>query len=302
MPAFSFNLNDFVFVWWALLYEALPFVIIGSVVSGLVERCLSRETVVRLMPKNRLLGILTGGVLGLAFPMCECGIVPVVRRLMLKGVPVSCGIAYMLAAPIVNPLVIASTMFAFYKRGAVVVTALRVGLGFAIAVVAAAAVWRILGERNVLLAGDAPEHDHHFTGSVLGDALRIAGEDFMTFAVQLVLGSGVAALINSGFSRSAIEPIAESPYAAAPGMMGLAVLLNLCSEADAFVAASFRAFPLPAKMAFLVYGPMVDLKLLVMFTTVFRPRAIAFIVGVVTALCLAACVSGYWWMPLYSIG
>jgi len=302
-PVFSFNLSDFMLVWWALLYEAMPFVIIGSIASGLVERCVSRETIVKLLPKSRITGVGVGACLGLIFPMCECGIVPVVRRLMRKGVPVSCGIAYMLASPIVNPLVISSTMFAFAKRGPVIVASLRAGLGFAVAVAVGIAVWKVFGEENVMLGdgGAAGDIEPEFTGTVIGDALRLAAEDFMTFGVQLVLGTAIAALINSGFSRAAIEPFAENPFTAVPGMMILAVLLNLCSEADAFVAASFRAFPLAAKQAFLVYGPMIDIKLVVMYTTVFKPKAIVFIVGVTTLICLVLFTSAYLWMP-YGVG
>ena len=86
MTDFSFNLSDFVLVWWGLLYEALPFVVVGAILSGLLECCVSSETVARLFPKNRVLGIGLSACIGLLFPLCECGIVPIVRRLVLKGV------------------------------------------------------------------------------------------------------------------------------------------------------------------------------------------------------------------------
>ena len=141
MNAFSFDLSDFTFVWWALLYEAMPFVVVGTLLSGFVERCVSRETVARLFPKNRVLGIAMSACVGLIFPMCECGIVPVVRRLVRKGVPVSCAITYMLASPIINPLVILSTWVAFLDRGAPMVVALRVGFAYVVAVTVSLAVW-----------------------------------------------------------------------------------------------------------------------------------------------------------------
>jgi len=114
--------------------------------------------------------------------------------------------------------------------------------------------------------------------------LAIAAGDFLQIGATLVLGAGIAALINSGFSRQAMLPLADNPWTAVPAMMVLAAALNLCSEADAFVAASFYAFPLAAQLAFLVLGPMFDLKLLAMYTALFRPRAIAVISGLVIGL------------------
>lgn len=302
MESYSFNLSDFVYVWWGLLYEAMPFVVIGTLLSGFVERCVSRETVVRFFPKNRVLGITVSALLGLIFPMCECGIVPVVRRLVRKGVPVSCGVTYMLASPIVNPLVILSTAIAFRGSHMWLVTGLRVGMGYAVAVVMGLIVWRLLGEENILLRRHRKdEHKCHIAaghrGGVLGDTLLLAAGDFIEIGATLVVGTGLAALVNSGFSFSAMEPFANNPFTAVASMSGLAIGLNLCSEADAFVAASFFAFPLPAKMAFLVLGPMVDVKLIVMYTTMFRPKAILAISGLTTLLVFALCVTGYMWMP-----
>ncbi|MHC4402979.1 MAG: permease [Planctomycetota bacterium] len=305
--AFSFDLNDFVFVWWGILYEAMPFVVLGALLSGVVERFVTRETIVRFFPKNRVAGVGVCACLGLIFPMCECGVVPVVRRLILKGVPASCGIAYMLASPIVNPLVILSTAVAFGGKGwtsSLTVVGLRVGLGYLVAVAMGLLVWKVLGERNVLLprhqASNENGHEHPRKGGVLGalgDVLGHAASDFMVIGATLVVGAALAAVINSGFSRAAVEPFARNPLSAVTGMSVLAIALNLCSEADAFVAASFIAFPMAAKMAFLVLGPMVDLKLIAMYTTMFRPKAILFIAGVTTLLVMAACVTGYAWMP-----
>jgi len=302
MTAFSFNGSDFVFVWWALLYEALPFVVVGAVLSGVLERCVSRETVVRLFPKNRLVGIAASACVGLLFPMCECGIVPVVRRLVRKGVPVSCGVAYMLASPVINPVVMLSTFVAFYGKGDWKVMGIRVGLAYLVAVAVGLVIWKLFGEEHVLLPeqrepGDAEHDEHAHQGNVILEILGHAADDFLVIGSTLVVGAGLAALINSGFNRSAMEPFADNPLTAVAGMSLLAVALNLCSEADAFVAASFYAFPLAAKMAFLVLGPMLDLKLLAMYMTVFRPRAIVVISGLVAALVFLLGISGYFWMP-----
>ncbi len=303
MTGFSFNLSDFIFVWWGLLFEAMPFVILGAILSGIVERCVSRETVVRFFPKNRYLGIAASASLGLIFPMCECGVVPVVRRLVRKGVPVSCGITYMLAAPIVNPLVMLSTFVAFSGRQgwtyAATVTGLRVGMGAFVAIFVGLVVWKFLGEGNALLPHleNDNNHDHGPKGNVFADILRHAADDFLVIGATLVVGAGLAAVINSGFSRESMAPFAENPFTAVAGMLVLAIGLNLCSEADAFVGASFFAFPLAAKLAFLVLGPMLDIKLIAMFTTVFRKRTIVLISVLTTLLVFVLCTTGYVWVP-----
>jgi uncharacterized membrane protein YraQ (UPF0718 family) len=302
---FSLNRSDFVFVWWGLLYEALPFVVLGAILSGFVERCLSRETVARFLPRNRGLGLIISAGLGLVFPMCECGVVPVVRRLLAKGVPASCGVAYLLAAPIVNPLVIVSTWIAFRGTSAWSVVGLRVGAGYLVAILVGLAVWKVIGEqdllRPVVAGGEATAEHSHRRGGVLLDILSIAASDFLQIGATLVLGAAIAAAINCGFSRAAMEPFAGNVWTAIPGMMALAVGLNLCSEADAFVGASFYAFPLAAKLTFLVLGPMFDLKLLAMYTAVFRPRAIAAICGLVLVLVFALGVLGYFVLPTVGI-
>jgi len=300
MTPFSFNLSDFVFVWWGLLYEAMPFVAVGALLSGFVERCLSRRTVVRFFPRRRAVGIAACAGLGLLFPMCECGIVPVVRRLVRKGVPVSCAVTYMLASPIINPLVIVSTVVAFQRTGGWMVAALRVGMGYVVAVALGVIVWKLLGERRVLLrqprsADDGADQDAH-RGGLVADVLVHAARDFVEIGAILVAGTAIAALVNSGFHRAAMEPFAQNPLTAVTSMSALAVGLNLCSEADAFVAASFYAFGLPAKMAFLVLGPMVDVKLILMYTTIFRPKAIVVISGLTALLVAVLCATGTLWM------
>ena len=306
---FSFNLNDFILVWLSLLYEALPFVALGAILSGVVETYVSREAVARCVPRSRALGIVASAFLGLGFPMCECGIVPVVRRLMLKGVPVSCGITFMLAAPVVHPLVIASTLIAFRGQGFVGIALLRVGLGITVAVAVGLVIWRLFGEGRVLLPGlhdEINDHDGHghgechlSHGAKVIQALQTAAADFLEIGTFLVGGTAAAAVINSGFSREAIAPIIEHRYASVGGFMLLAILLNLCSEADAFVAASFASFSIPAKLSFLVLGPMLDIKLLLMYTVVFRRRAIVALAILMITFVFVLCVTGYEWMPQF---
>lgn len=281
MPWFTFSFTDFAYAFLSVLLEGVPFILLGTILSGIIDEFLPSKVMVRFLPKNVFLGVCLSGVMGMVFPMCECGIVPVIRRLMRKGLPVSNAIAYMLAAPIVNPIVALSTYAAFRGQGAAEFTALRLGLGFFVAVLVAFAVHN-LPVRSVLkegiLAGAGGDHDHaHGGGPWLraGNALRVAVKDFMDVMVYFVLGVAVSALFSTSVNQEIIMPLALNDWLAVFSLMGLAVILSLCSTSDAFIAATFVAFPAVAKLAFLVLGPMFDLKMLFIYSAVFKKRFVA---------------------------
>jgi uncharacterized membrane protein YraQ (UPF0718 family) len=133
MTWFSFSWQNFWFSFLALIFEGIPFVLLGSLISGVIAAFIPSRVITGLLPKNRLVATLISGLLGIMFPVCECGIVPIVRRLLNKGLPLSCGITYMLASPIVNPIVIFSTFFAFRAQAPVLNTGLRLGIGYLVA-------------------------------------------------------------------------------------------------------------------------------------------------------------------------
>ncbi len=286
----------------------MPFIVLGAVVAGILEEFLPQQAITRILPKQVVPAIMMGALLGLIFPMCECGILVVMRRLLRKGLPLSCCIAYMLAGPIINLVVIFSTWIAFkdHKIGFEVV-GLRVGMAFVIACVTATIVhfqYRRYG--NALLnpiaipqgSPDALESPTPATGTVdgttgmprprtlfnrLGNVSATALHDFVDITVFLIMGAVLAALIKQQIGNEAIDSFSrDQPILAIPAMMLTAVLMCLCSEADAFVAASFTNMHISAKLAFLVMGPMIDIKLLLMYTRVFRPRLIVTIVVCVT--------------------
>lgn len=297
---------DFLINFSSVLWEAMPFIVLGAVVAGCLEEFLPQELLTRFLPKSVVPAVMIGGVLGLVFPMCECGIVVVMRRLLRKGLPLSCCIAYMLAGPIVNLVVIFSTWIAFkdHKIGPEMVL-LRVGLGFIIACVTGFIVhFQHKKYGNALLnpialppappvasatngttsAGPAPQPTKPTLSQRLGNISATALHDFVDITVFLILGAVLAALARQFISSDEIETLSrEQPFLAIPAMMLLAILMCLCSEADAFVAASFTKMQASAKIAFLVLGPMLDLKLILMFTRVFRLRLIVTIaISVIT--------------------
>jgi len=278
---FTFSFADFQYAFLSILLEGLPFLLGGAILSGVLEEFLPQSMMTRLLPKNPRTAILVSGLLGVVFPVCECGIVPVVRRLLRKGLPVSCGVTYMLAAPIVNPLVILSTLAAFRGQGAWEMTILRFALGLSVAVlvgwvVSFFAPFSILRPGLISTEHDH-DHDHGGSGGLL-DRLQnvalVATRDFLDVAVYFVIGAAAASLFSTAVNQEVILPLAANPPLAIASLMGLASVLSVCSTTDAFIAATLTTFPMAAKLAFLVFGPMLDFKLLFLYGAAFSKRFI----------------------------
>lgn len=288
-PWFNFSLPDFSYAFMSVLLEGVPFILIGTLVAGFIDQFLPSRLMIRWLPRNPFAGVCISAAMGLVFPMCECGIVPVIRRLMAKGLPISNAVAYMLAAPIVNPLVALSTYAAFGGNDAAAMTFFRLGLGYFVAVLAAMAVHQlplsqILRKGIISVAGEGTKLDRPQPVGPLarvGAALSVAVSDFLDVMVYFIFGVAISSLFSTSINQEVILPFALSDPLAIFSMMGLAVILSLCSTSDAFIAASFTAFPNVAKLAFLVIGPMLDLKLIFIYSSVFKKR---FVVGLAIGL------------------
>lgn len=284
-------------VFAGIVLEALPFMLLGSLVGGVIEVYVSRERLIAKLPRKSWQVVLAAASLGILCPICECAVVPVVRRLLRKGIPVPAAIAFLLGAPMVNPVVGMATAVAY--TFSIKVALIRLLIGYLIAVTAGLMVGRFFPADSALAHGTvsdheddcgcghchcADDHPHHQRRGLI-DALRHASGDFFEVGHFLVIGAFIAALCQTLVSRQSFVPLASSPLIAIFLMMLLAVGLNICSQADAFIAASFRnIIPFPAQMAFMLLGPMLDLKLIFMFTGVFRKKAILVLAGTVATL------------------
>jgi uncharacterized membrane protein YraQ (UPF0718 family) len=285
----------------SILFEGIPFILIGSIVSGLIDAYLPARLMDRMLPKRGIPAVLASGLLGIIFPVCECAIVPVIRRLVQKGLPLGCAMTYMLAAPIVNPIVALSTYSAFQGREPAMMTASRVLLGYAIAVVAGlvlsrAGAGRVLQPRVLqgMAAGAADAAD---AGRAPGDgivrAMRTAQQDFMDTVLYFVIGVGIASVAQTQLFyrpglQDGIQSLAANHWLAAPVLMVAAFVLSLCSTTDAFIIAADSLFAATAKLAFLVFGPMFDMKLIFLYSTVLRPKAVFWLaIGLFVAVYLA---------------
>lgn len=298
-------IQNFVLVFSSLLIEAIPFILLGALVSAFIEVFVPSSVFGKLALLPRPLQLPASALAGMAFPVCECGSVPVARRLTAKGLAPGAAITFMLAAPILNPIVLASTFVAYRGRDIMWPMVLgRAGIGL----IAAVAVGWVIGARtkNEMLRARPPDeehaHDDHECGGGCGpDCDRhehassrgraffghLSG-DFVFMARYLVFGAAVAAALQTFVPQSVIGTVAGAPVISLLAMMGLAFLLSLCSESDAFVAASFVQFGVGAQLAFLVFGPMVDTKLGFLYTATFSKGFFKTVVITVTAVTLVA--------------
>ncbi|MBU5248003.1 permease [Bacillus halotolerans] len=272
----------------SILIEAIPFILIGVILSGIIQMFVSEEMIARIMPKNRFLAVLFGALAGILFPACECGIIPITRRLLLKGVPLHAGVAFMLTAPIINPIVLFSTYIAFGNRWSVVFY--RGGLALAVSVI----IGIILSYQfkdNQLLKPNEPGHRHHHHHTLLqklGGTLRHAIDEFFSVGKYLIIGAFIAAAMQTYVKTSTLLAIGQNDVSSSLVMMGLAFVLSLCSEVDAFIASSFSStFSLGSLIAFLVFGAMVDIKNLLMMLAAFKKRFVFLLITYIVVIVLA---------------
>ncbi len=286
-------LRNLLIVFGSLLVEAMPFILLGAAVSAAIEVLVPASAFARIALLPRGLQLPAAAVAGVAFPVCECGSVPVARRLAAKGLAPNAAVTFMLAAPIVNPVVVASTFIAYRGRDTVWIMVLgRLALGFLVAMTVGWVIGRIRsgellrerpGEAETLVVDVDESRWRRFFGHLAGDTVFMAR--------FLIIGAALAAAIQTFVPRSIVDSVASLPVLSLIAMMTLAFVMSLCSESDAFVAASFTAFGPSAQLAFLVFGPMVDLKLAALYMGTFRP---GFLRAVIVAAGATTLVSTLW--------
>ncbi len=283
--------SNFTIVFLGIFIEAVPFLLLGTAASGLVEVFVSRDEMMNLMPKNRVLATLMGGLMGFAFPVCECGVVPLTRRLFRKGMPVSSGIAFLLAAPILNPVVLAST-YAAYGFGPMLLA--RFGLGLTVALLVGL-VFSLNPNPAGMLRVESLVAGSEGTAINVADlklipapptltdnlkaAFRVAADEFFEMGQYLIIGSMLAAAMQTVVPQSALTALGSGPVTSVLVMMGLGFLLSVCSTVDAFISLAFlNTFTTGSILGFLVFGPMVDIKSTLMFLGVFKRKYVAYLV------------------------
>lgn len=279
-------------VFVAICVQATPFLVLGVLVSGAIAAFVPASFFTRVMPNNAALAVPLAGVCGIALPGCECGSVPIANRLIDRGVRPSAALAFLLSAPAINPIVLVATAVAFQNEPRMVWARLVAGLLTAVVV---GWVWEKLGRPEWMKpklrtpVGGAAEDG---TGAAV--FLPTVRADFTQAAGFLVIGAAAAATLNTVVPRQFMTTVGSSVFLSILTMAALAFVLALCSESDAFVAASFSTIPVVGKLVFLTVGPAVDIKLFAMQSGTFGRRfavrfapitfVVAVLVGVGTGL------------------
>lgn len=260
------RMQTFLVIGTSIALEALPFVLLGAAVSAAIEVFVPARWFERIAGLPLPLQIPAVAMAGVAMPVCECGSVPVARRLIVRGVHPAAGIAFMLAAPVINPIVLFSTAVAYSGRGATEMVLGRLGLGLVLAIVAGTIIARRGGGNLVAHAKKSePKHAHDHSHGRLRGFVDHLMSDLLLMGKFIVLGAAIAAALQTIVPQSVFTGVLTSPLVGALLMIVLAFFLSLCSEADAFVAVSFIQFPPGPQLAFLAAGPVLDTKLVLLY-------------------------------------
>lgn len=261
-PGFQTGATVFV----SISVQALPFLVLGTVLSGAIAAFVPPGAIERLLPRNRALAVPVAGLSGMALPGCECGSVPIAGRLVASGAPPAAALTFLLAAPAINPVVLIATAVAFPGRPEFVLARFVASL---ITAVVVGWIWIRIGRDDMV---EKARRSHGFEGSRAEVFRATAVHDLLHAGGFLVVGALTAAMLQTVVPTSTLDAVASAGMLAVAALAALAVVMAICSEADAFVAASLSQFSNTAKLAFLVVGPAVDVKLVALQAGTFGRR------------------------------
>jgi hypothetical protein len=320
------KLSNGITLFLSLLVEAMPFLLLGVILSSLFVVFVDESKLIKLMPKQAILGALVGSLLGFMFPVCECGNVPVARRLISQGLPASVAVGFLLSAPTINPIVIWATWTAFRDQPEMVI--LRVVFSLAIATIIGSIfgsqkdlqpflqpnIYLQLARQSAAMEVKSKPQSAIPTGTFfLGQPLvpleaitlpkPVPWQDRLNLLLDniiselrelggiLVIGSAIAAVIQVGVPRDIILNLGQGAVSSIVAMMILAAVVSICSTVDAFFALSFAStFTTGSILAFLVFGPMIDLKSIGLILTIFKKRAVLYLFLIAAQLTFLGCL------------
>ncbi|WP_404818876.1 permease [Streptomyces phaeolivaceus] len=273
----------------SITVQALPFLLLGTALSGAINAFVPARVFTRVLPRRPALAVPVAGAAGVVLPGCECASVPVAHSLIRRGVNPAAAFAFLLSAPAINPIVLTATAIAFPGSPAMVLARLLASLATAAAM---GWLWLWLGRAEWLKP--VARHTGHSPGHSRWNEFRTGFQhDFLHAGGFLVVGAMAAATFNVLVPRTVLDTFADSPWLSVLFLAALAILLSVCSEADAFVAASLTGFSPTARLTFMVVGPMVDLKLIALQTGTFgRAFAIRFSSATVVVAILCSVLIG----------
>ena len=254
----------------SIFFESIPFLLLGSFISSIIETYVSNETMAKIIPKNKVLGSIVGVFLGFFLPACDCAVIPVSKRLLKKKVPINVAVSFMLASPIINPVVLLSTYYAFYDKNPEIFW-FRLIFGIVIALLIGIIIGIIFNKKTVIKnelldddCCDCHEHDHHHKHTIKEDLLSITkhtANDLFEVVKYLMFGAFIASTIQVILPRNILLVFNNNETLSIITLMLFAYLISLCSTSDSFVGKSLLStFSKGSIMAYLLLGPMIDIK------------------------------------------
>lgn len=275
-----------------IFLEAIPFVLAGALLSSILHIVIPEHMISRWIPKNPLAAILFACSIGIVFPICECGMIPLVRRLIQKGMPVYMAMVFILAGPILNPIVFGSTYTAFRTHPEIAYA--RMGLALLVSISIGFIMYITLKESPLKPSnfikhnGSGSQHHHeheHDQKNRLSAVLVHTADELFGMGKYLILGCLLTAGIQTFIAKESLTAIGGHPLGAYAFMMGFSFVLSLCSTSDAFVASTFlHSFSTGSLLAFLVLGPMLDFKNFMMLLSAFKVKFVLFLMFLILSL------------------
>ena len=284
-PAFAHWATIFV----AITVQAMPFLVLGIAISAAVAAFVPADFLPRHLPNRASRAVPVAAIAGAALPGCECGSVPVAARLVSRGVLPAAALTFLLASPAINPVVLVATAVAFPGRPEVVVARLVASM---LAAIVVGLIWSRFGHDALL----ARTRRHVHEGRPLDVLFDTAQHDFLQAGGFLVVGAAAAATLQTVVPRSLLDSLADHGLLSVLALAGLAVLLAICSEADAFVAASLTQFSMTSRLAFMVVGPMIDVKLFALQAGTFGHRFAVRFAPLTFVVAVGSSIVVGWWL------
>ena len=307
-------MRDIAIYFTTIMLEAIPFLLLGALISAIIEEFVSEERISKMIPKNRVLGSLVGIFLGLFIPACDCAVIPIAMRLKKKKVPTNVIVSFMLASPIISPVVLLSTFFAFGETEKMLLFGFEIPKLFVYRTIFGVLVALVVGIildiicKDVVLKEETYEHHHHHhdhehihihtcnhhhegcscshhekeTGPLgrVKNIINIMYGDFMGIISYMAVGALLAATMQILLPISNIGGIVQNKYISTFIMMLLAFALSLCSTSDAFIARTFmNSLSKNSILAFILLGPMIDIKNTILLNKSFNKRFVIVLVA-----------------------
>ena len=278
-----FNIKNIAIIFLSIFFEALPFLLLGSIISSIIEKYVSNEKIASIIPKNPILGSLFGIFLGFFLPACDCAVIPITKRLIKKKVPINVAVSFMLASPIINPVVLLSTYYAFYSTNPKIFWA-RFILGILVAVVVSS-ILGLIFKNDFVVKNSIEEIEeecsccHHHHENAFLEIVNHTMSDLFDVLKYMIFGSLIASFVQVYMPRSVITVFNSNNYLSIIVLMLFAYLLSLCSTSDSFIGKSLiNSFTKSSVVAYLLLGPMIDVKNTIVLVGNFKKKFVLYLI------------------------